>query len=307
MQPALLAGCNGSNGSSKSFEREHDRRIFTAVQPSEEVLATLQIPGSKLYSGLHRGEHGMASYLIQVPDDWNGVLVMYAHGYRGEGPELTVSPPRIYQELIEAGYAWAASSYSANYYDVRAGIEDTNALALAFSELTGHPAPQKYYIIGHSMGGHIAGAAVEAEALATARNKVIYAGAVPMCGVMGDTELFNYFAAYNVAAQALAGITEEVTEANYASEILPRIKAALWENYGSIDMGGVTLTGPTTPIGERLLGILKNLSGGDRPTFEYAARLRRPQRYHQRHTQQERAGYPAHRIPLGNQPVNVFV
>ena len=29
---------------------------------------------------------------------------------------------------------------------------------------------------------------------------------VPMCGVLGDIELFNYFAGYQVAAQQLAGV-----------------------------------------------------------------------------------------------------
>ena len=38
--------------------------------------------------------------------------------------------------LIQQGYAWAASSYSKNYYDVRAGVEDTNKLALNFNAIT---------------------------------------------------------------------------------------------------------------------------------------------------------------------------
>ena len=100
---------------------------------------------------------------------------------------------------------------SKNYYDVRAGVEDTNALANAFVSIAGKNSrtlatPTKTYITGHSMGGHITGAAIEDEAAATAINKVKYAGAVPMCGVMGDTELFNQFAAMQVTAQALAGV-----------------------------------------------------------------------------------------------------
>ena len=55
-------------------------------------------------------------------------------------------------------------------------------------------------------GGHIAAAAIEAEALATARNKARYDAALPMCGVLGDTELFDDFAAYQLAAQRLAGL-----------------------------------------------------------------------------------------------------
>lgn len=269
LSATLLIGCNSS---SKEEARLQDSRQFTATAPSEEVLTALEIEGATLYSGLHDGEHGKASYLIQVPDDWNNILVMYAHGYRGEGTALTVTPPRIQKELIAAGYAWAASSYSSNYYDVRSGVEDTNALALAFEELTeqAHGAPQKYYITGHSMGGHVTGAAIEAETLETANNQVEYHGAVPMCGVMGDTELFNYFSAYNIAAQQLAGITDVVTSENYENEILPQIKEALWVDYGSVPVPGtnIVLTGPTTtPKGDRLLQILMNISGGERPLF----------------------------------------
>ena len=60
---------------------------------------------------------------------------MYAHGYAGTGEFLGISNPSIRRHLIENGYAWAASSYRANYYDVRAGVEDTNALALAFNRI----------------------------------------------------------------------------------------------------------------------------------------------------------------------------
>ena len=63
------------------------------------------------------------------------MLVMYAHGYSGTGPTVNVSDPPIREHLIRNGYAWGASSFSKNYYDVRAGIEDTNGLALAFQRI----------------------------------------------------------------------------------------------------------------------------------------------------------------------------
>ena len=90
--------------------------------------------------------------------------------------------------LLDNGYAWAASSYSKNYYNVRAGVEDTNALALNFSAISAAKgraltAPSKIFITGVSMGGHITGAAIDAEAQATAISKVKYAGAVPLCEV----------------------------------------------------------------------------------------------------------------------------
>jgi pimeloyl-ACP methyl ester carboxylesterase len=126
-----------------------------------------------------------ALYRVEVPAAWNGKLVMYAHGYAGTGNVLSVSNPSIRRYLIQNGYAWAASSYAKNYYDVRAGVEDTNALALAFNDIATKngrtlATPTKYFITGHSMGGHITAAAIEDEAAANAVHKVKYSGAVPM-------------------------------------------------------------------------------------------------------------------------------
>ena len=134
--------------------------------------------------------------------------------------EVFAQNPAIRRYLIQNGYAWAASSYAKNFYDVRAGVEDTNALALEFNKIAtanGRPllAPTKTFITGVSMGGHITAAAIEDEAFATAVNKVKYNGAVPMCGVVGDAELFNQFAGMQVTAQALAGVPKYPT-ANWA-------------------------------------------------------------------------------------------
>jgi len=88
---------------------------------------------------------------------------------------------------------------------------DTNALALEFTRIASANARRwrhrtKIFITGHSMAGTFTAAAIEDEAYATARNKVRYSGAVPMCGVMGDTELFDTFGAMQMAALAVAGI-----------------------------------------------------------------------------------------------------
>ena len=89
--------------------------------------------------------------------------MLYAHGYAGDGKTLTVQDPQFRRFLIDNGYAWAASAYSKNHYDVRSGVEDTNALALAFNEIAERNGrrlarPSKTYIYGRSMGGHIAAA-----------------------------------------------------------------------------------------------------------------------------------------------------
>jgi hypothetical protein len=212
------------------------------------------------------GMLGGAQYHVEVPANWNGKLVMYAHGYAGESNLLSVTDPSIRRHLIQNGYAWAASSYSKNFYDVRVGVEDTNALALEFNKIAKAngrelAAPTKTFITGHSMGGHISAAAIEDEAFATANHKVKYNGAVPMCGVVGDTELFDYFAGAQVTAQALAGLPKYPTP-NWA-DIAMQVGGTLFSNF-TTSPPDIT----TKPIGAKYATVVKNLTGGERPMFD---------------------------------------
>ena len=281
---AALPGCsNDTDGSvalAPNEPRTQDTRSFSVDQAALQATlvasdsATLKGHGAFLpLTGTDTdrwvGVLGGAAYQVEVPRNWNGRLVMYAHGYRGEGTALTVAPPSIRRWLVDNGYAWAASSYSKNFYDVRAGVEDTNALALAFNRIAadnGRPlaAPTRTYITGHSMGGHVTGAAIDAENIATANNKVRYDGAVPMCGVLGDTELFDFFAAYQVAAQQLAGIPATTWPVPNYSSIDPSVRSALFVSFPAGSTPGVV-----TPVaGEKLKQIVKNLTGGERPNFQ---------------------------------------
>jgi hypothetical protein len=255
--------------------RAQDSRVSFAVSPTEAAATTfaamsvqptdaVDVSTTSRWAGLLAG----AGYRIEVPANWNGKLVMYAHGYAGTGDTLIVNNPQIRRYLIQNGYAWAASSYTKNYYDVRAGIEDTNALALAFSRIAGErgrtlAAPTKTYITGVSMGGHISAAAIEDEAAATAINKVKYAGAVPMCAVAGDTELFDTFAAMQVAAQAIAGVPSyPITK---WSEIQGLVTNTLFLTFPSAAAPTAPIT--TTPTGTKYASIVENLTGGPRPLF----------------------------------------
>ena len=250
--------------------RPHDQRHFT-VDAAELPFAA--IADSSAVSDRWWGVENGAGYRIEVPRNWNGRLVMYAHGYRGNGEVLTPASPRFRRELIEAGYAWAASTYSANDYDVRAGIEDTNALALAFTRIAANngrqlPAPNRLYIIGHSMGGHIAAAAVEAETLAKAHNKVHYAGSMPMCGVLGDLELYDYFVAYSLAAEQLSGVGPVAFPAVNWAERAPRIIGTLFSSFPTPAAPTTPVVAHDTPAARELKAIVMNLSGGPRPVFE---------------------------------------
>ena len=277
----LLAGCGGSDSPTAApapapapapvaeEARPHDARVFTSLAADKYADYEASPAGKPSFKALtgaagetdrYTGTLDGAGYRLEVPKNWNGKLVVYAHGYAGQGATLAVSTPQLRRYWIDNGYAWAASSYSKNYYDVRAGVEDTNNLVLNFNKITADngrtlAAPTKLYIVGHSMGGHITAAAIEDEASITANHKVKYQGAVPMCGVVGDTDLFNYFSAYQASAQALAGLP------NYPLTSFADINALVRATHFS------TFSSVPTAQGLKLREVVKNLTGGERPTF----------------------------------------
>jgi fermentation-respiration switch protein FrsA (DUF1100 family) len=262
----LLAACGGSSTPPEE-KRVQDSLTFTPAAPfatattfdamASDASDVTDMKTTSRWAGVLNG----SAYQVEVPPNWNGNLVMYAHGYAGEGLDLGVGAPSIRRYLIQNGYAWAASSYSKNNYDVRVGVEDTNALALEFTKIAAKnsrtlAAPSKIYITGHSMGGHIAAAAIEDEAYATANNKVKYNGAVPMCGVLGDAELFNQFAAMQVTAQALAGLPNYPTEK--WADIKDEVTSKLFTRFPSVP----------TATGAKYLSVVQNITGGPRPMFD---------------------------------------
>lgn len=231
---AVMLGMSGSHAEPKPWFVDEDRLPFTAL------------PEATAYWGVHAG----AGYRIEVPELWNGELVMYAHGFRGTSPRLTVSNPSIRAHLISRGYAWAASSYSANNYAPGIGAKDTHKLVGRFKGLIGNPS--RVYIMGHSMGGHVTGVSIE-------QWPETYAGALPMCGVMGDAELFDYFQDVYLLAETLLGNEPAVPSPDdYASEGSVTTREQLGAGYP------VALNA----TGIRFREAIENLTGGQRPTFD---------------------------------------
>jgi hypothetical protein len=85
------------------------------VQVREEPDGvTLEDPAFEALPGARAdfGRLGGAVYEIEVPDRWNGRLVLFMHGYGELRAEAGVTPPAIRRYLIGQGYAWGASSFS---------------------------------------------------------------------------------------------------------------------------------------------------------------------------------------------------
>jgi hypothetical protein len=211
------------------------------------------LPGAKAYWGVIDG----AGYRVEMPKDWNGHLVMWAHGFRGTGLELTVDNHPIRDHLVAQGYAWAASSYSRNDYDIEAGMVDTRRLARKFRNVTGKRA-DLVYLTGASMGGHITAASIE-------KWPNLYDGAMPICGVVGDFELFDFFLDFNLAAQqiGLGDSTFPVDPVQYVGIDVPTIKSNLERFEGSWPL-------VLNADGEAFKQLVELRSGGDRPNFDEA-------------------------------------
>jgi len=201
--------------------------------------------------GVHRG----AGYRIEVPADWNGSLVMWAHGFRGEGLELTVDNHPLRSYLVANGFAWAASSYSSNDYNAGDGVRDTHRLAELFRREFARP--DTTYITGLSMGGHITARSLE-------QYPGDYDGALAICGAIGDYELFDYFLDYNLAAQQLGlGESDFPLDESYITTDVPEIKRNLEATPGGWPAA-------LNADGEAFKQLVELRSGGDRPNFDEA-------------------------------------
>jgi len=95
--------------------------------------------------GRYQGTLGESAYLINVPPDWNGGLVLFAHGYQGEGAgKGTVQSEPLDDHLTKRGYAWAASGYRAWGYRPDWFLLDLLALRAHFINGSGSRAGQLF-------------------------------------------------------------------------------------------------------------------------------------------------------------------
>ena len=214
----------------------------TAKSPTFAALA-----GAKAYFG----QLGSAAYQIEMPDDWNGELVLYAHGFAGFGTEVAVQTPpsALRQHMVSNGFAWAASSYSENGYVPGIGADDTLALKAEFERQFGEA--ERTYIAGASMGGNVVALALENQADE-------YDGGLAICGALGGIEQIDFLVSWVALAEYTSGLNFPIGEpgANLGGLFLSDVPREL---------------GPAanpTAKGKQFASIVKNLTGGPRPFFK---------------------------------------
>jgi hypothetical protein len=227
---------------------------LTRVGPFAPTVSPDGTPASRVLYGIKKG----AAYHIEVPLNWNGEVVVWAHGYNGNGLLLCAGMPSLREHFIRTGYAWAASSYRTNGYDVATAVRDSREVLRIFSADVATPA--RAYMTGDSMGGHITAVAIEAY-------RGVFDGAMSVCGVLGDAKLFDYFLDANVTAAALAGAPKPlfpVDPTAYASYVAGSVLPPLGRRTPG---GGLR---PTAPAGLAWRAAVAQQSGGPRPGFNSA-------------------------------------
>jgi pimeloyl-ACP methyl ester carboxylesterase len=199
------------------------------------------LPGAKALFGKYDG----GLYRIEIPDKWNGELVLFAHGFTPNtgptGATLRVGTHRFREHVVKEGFAWAASSYRCNGYVPGQGLVDTMLLSEVFQKSNEGRAPQRTYLTGESMGGHVT-------LLGMQEFPAAFAGGLAMCPA--GPELFDYYAAMSAAAEVVTGL-------QFHAETIQQDAAKMAELLGKPP--------DYTEKGRQLASIQVQMSGGPRP------------------------------------------
>lgn len=149
-----------------------------ATAPRTAAPTTAAVPARAV---VDTGTLGAAPYRIDIPADWNGELVVNAHGYEPAGAQRQTPMPfeGALQPLLDRGFAVAASGYSAQGWVIAEAVADSERLRRHFAAR--HGRPTRTWIVGWSMGGLVALASAE-------RAPRAWDGVVAMCGVGVSTE-----------------------------------------------------------------------------------------------------------------------
>jgi len=258
---SLLCGCASGTHDSPTDPGQLRNQAATSVAQSGPRLFDAT-PGSAVTpeppdfhalpgADAHLGVLGDAAYRIEVPDDWNGDLLLWAHGVHGFGREVEAeSPPAALRGvLIQQGYAWAASSFSETGYEPGIGANDTLLLKHHFARQFGQP--RRTYIAGASMGGQITVLSLE-------NFPEEYDGGLSLCGAVAGQEELDYLLAWAMAAAFMAGVEPPLGQgrahgtAVLETAILPQL-----------DPRG----GMSTDQARAFESVIRNLTGGPRPFF----------------------------------------
>ena len=149
------------------------------------IQSTSAQVGLKTYTGTFADG---ATYLIEVPANYNGTLFLFSHGTAPPGvpnPPVDTSDVLTRLYLLSHGYALAGSSFAVTGWAVESAFKDQIATLDLFTKTVG--APNRTIAWGASMGGLITSGLVQ-------KYPDRFSGGVPFCGLLGGAVgLWNEF------------------------------------------------------------------------------------------------------------------
>lgn len=144
------------------------------------LFLTLTLP---IFASTEIGSRDGAAFRIDKPDDYNGQLLVYCHGYAG-GP-VTFREDALRGDLAnyyKLGFAVIQSGYSRGGWAVEQAMQETEALRKYFVSKYGKP--RRTIVAGHSMGGHLTVALIE-------KHPDGYDAGLPFCGALQPAHVFG--------------------------------------------------------------------------------------------------------------------
>ena len=155
----------------------------------------------------HTGTINGADYRVELPERWNGTLVLFSHGYYPPGFPvgriLVANAEESEQWLLDHGYALAASQYQNDgvNYLIEEAMRDQLALLDWFEANVGRP--RRTVVSGQSLGTTIA-------TLLAERHPRRFDGVLTLCGAYDPLNTFNSALDVNFAVRTLLAPDEDI-------------------------------------------------------------------------------------------------
>jgi len=208
---------------------------------TEDPPRIAPLPGARVFTGRYDG----GLYAIELPDNWNGELILWAHGNVNPnnpgGTVLRLQMPVLREHWVRNGFAWAASSYRCNGAITGVGLLDTMALRDLFFKFNGGRAASRVYLVGVSLGGRVT-------TLGLREFPSAFSGGLAQCPIGQETN--DVRVAIAAAAEFITGVRPTVPTIQHD---LTRMQQVLGKspNY--------------TEKGRQLASIQIEITGGPRP------------------------------------------
>jgi pimeloyl-ACP methyl ester carboxylesterase len=190
---------------------------------------------------------GGALTRVCFPTEWNGDLILYAHGYVQPDEPLAIPDDLLAGTPVEdlvnaAGYAYGTTSYRANGLVADLALDDLVQLK-ELVRRTVRPDPVRIFIVGVSEGGLVAAMAAEGPLDP-------YTGVLAACGPIGDfgrqldyfndvRVVFDYFFPGVIPGSPID--PPEEVRAGWDATYAPAVVAALADDHtAALELAAVT-------------------------------------------------------------------